>query len=218
MLTASADIIILGLIAGFILYKLYTILGQRDDDGSSLELNQPNNIIDISQIVKPVSEEPIVISETEAKLSTGFEEVISRIRTIDTNFSLEKFLNGAKNAFEIILTAFAENDRPTLENLLDENTYKQFIGEIDNRIKNGVTLNLTLVALPIVEIKDIQLNNKKITIEVFYQSQQITLLKNDKGEIIEGDVSQVDNVNDTWTFAKDLDLNNSWHLIKVNAS
>lgn len=217
----SADIIVLGFIAGFILYRLYTTLGRRDDDGnlhSTVQKNNLSEVIDISSIVKTVNEPSSNLSPAEISLSAGFEDIISKIRKIEDNFSLEKFLNGAQKAFEMILTAFAENDRKVLENLLDKNTYKQFISEIDKRIKNKVTLNLTLVALPKVEIKDIKLKNKTLSIEVFYHSQQINLLKDNKGEIIEGDVSQIDNVEDTWTFSKELNSNQDWKLVKVNAA
>lgn len=212
------DVIVLGFIAGFILYRLYITLGRKDDDGSSqAKKNDFSGIIDISSMVKTVDETPIQLSPAEISLSTGFEDVIARVRKIEASFSLEKFLDGAKKAFEMVLTAFAENDRQTLENLLSNNTYKQFIKEIDKRIKNGITLNLTLVALPKVEIKDIQLRNNIVSIDVFYYSQQINILKNNKGEVIEGDVSQIDNVEDIWTFSKELNSSN-WLLVKVNAS
>lgn len=217
----SADIIVLGFIAGFILYRLYTTLGRKDDDGNLNSTTKQNNlsgIIDISSMVKTVDESSSKLSPAEISLSAGFEDVVAKVRKIEEKFSLEKFLNGAQKAFEMTLTAFAENDRQILERLLDKNTYKQFISEIDKRIKNGVTLNLTLVALPKVEIKDIKLKNKTLSIEVFYHSQQINLLKDSKGEIIEGDVSQIDNVEDTWTFSKELNSNEDWKLVKVNAA
>lgn len=218
MFTMSSDIIILGMLAGFILYRLYLILGQKEDDAhSSVSAHNPV-IVDISELVKTVVEDNTLQSEAETKLAKGFEDVVIKIRELDNKFSLEKFLKGAKNAFEMVLTAFAENDRQTLENLLDKKTYNQFISEIDGRIKNGINLNLTLVALPIVEIKNIQLMDNKVFIDVFYQSQQINILKNNQGEIIEGDVSQVDNIKDVWTFSKDLKLSDRWHLVQVNAS
>lgn len=217
----SADIIVLGFIAGFILYRLYTTLGRKDNDGNLHPTTKKNNlsgIIDISSMVKTIDEPSYKLSSIEISLRDGFEDVVDKIMKIEENFSLEKFLNGAQKAFEMVLTAFAENDRQTLENLLDKSTYKQFISEIDKRIRNKVTLNLTLVALPKVEIKDINLRNKRLSIEVFYHSQQINLLKDDKGNIIEGDVSQIDNVEDTWTFSKELNSNQDWKLVKVNVS
>ena len=217
----SADIIILGFIAGFILYRLYITIGRKDDDGSINSIMKKSDfseIIDISSMVKTVDEQPIHLSPVEIGLSAGFEDVVARVRKIEANFSLEKFLDGAKKAFEMVLLAFADDDRQTLENLLDNNIYKQFTSEIDKRIKNGVTLNLTLVALPKVEIKNIQLRNNILSIDVFYHSQQISILKNKTGEIIEGDVSQIDNVEDMWTFAKELGSGNNWQLVKVNAA
>lgn len=214
----SADIIVLGFIAGFILYRLYITLGRKDDDGNTHYTSNKNDfsgIIDISSMVKTVDESSSELSPIEISLSAGFEDVVAKVRKIEEKFSLEKFLNGAQKAFEMILIAFAENDRKVLERLLDKNTYKQFISEIDKRIKNDITLNLTLVALPKVEIKNISLRNKTLSIEVFYHSQQINLLKNNKGEIIEGDVSQIDNVEDTWTFSKELKSNDDWKLVNV---
>ncbi len=219
MLTISPDLIILGLIAGVILFKLYSVLGRKDDDGKMM-MPTKNSIfkeaIDISSIVK--TEEVIDLATLEKDLAPGFEETIAKIRKIEPNFSLQKFLDGAKNAFEMILTAFAGNDRELLKNLLNEVIYKQFTREIDQRIRNKVSLHLSLVALPITEIKDIQLRNNILTIDMLFGSQQITLLKNDKGEIIEGDPSQIDHVEDLWTFSKELNGQQNWLLVKVNAS
>ena len=219
MFTISPDLIILGLIAGVILFRLYSVLGRKDDDGKIIASQKDSifkEVIDISSMVK--TEEVVDLAVLEKDLAPGFEETIARVRKIDPNFSLQKFLDGAKSAFEIILTAFAENDREPLRNLLDDVIYKQFIGEIDQRIKNGVTLSLSLVALPIVEIKDIQLRNNKLSINILFGSQQITLLKNDKNEIIEGNSSQIDHVEDLWTFTKELNGSKNWLLVKVNAS
>ena len=99
---------------------------------------------------------------------------------------------------------------------MNSEVYKQFIKEIDKRLENNVNLALTLVSLPIVEIKNIQLNEKQVLIDVFYMSQQITLLKNDKDETIEGNPSQIDNVEDIWRFAKQLNSRENWLLVNVN--
>ena len=118
----------------------------------------------------------------------------------------------------MVLSAFADDDRATLKNLLSDNIYKQFTSEIDKRIKNNITLSLTLVALPNVKIKAIELKGNYLSIDVFYESQQINLIKNDQGEIIEGNSSQIDYVEDTWGFTKELNGRNNWKLVEVNAT
>lgn len=215
----SADLIILGFIAGVILYRLYTILGKKDDDGAIITFNQEkdlNNVIDISANAKVEEAENIL--NIEKDLSQGFEDIVSNIKKIDPNFSLQKFFNGAKKAFEIILIAFADNDRETLKNLLNDEVYKKFSLEIDGRIKNSVKLSLTLVAVPLVEIKAIKLEGSKVSIDILFNSQQITILKNQAGEIVEGSHSQIDNVEDFWTFSKTLNSRETWILVDVNAN
>jgi predicted lipid-binding transport protein (Tim44 family) len=218
MLSFSPDIILLGVIAGVILFRLYTILGQKDGDGgvTAAQAQPIFQVLDISATAKV--EDVTDLATLEQDLAPGFEDIVANVRKIDPNFSLVKFLDGAKKAFEMILTAFAENDRDTLKNLLATNIYKQFTSEIDKRISNEVKLDLTLVALPVVEIRNIKLQGNEISIDVFYGSQQVTLLKNDKGEIIEGDSSQIDHVEDRWTFSKTLKSKDNWLLVKVNAA
>jgi predicted lipid-binding transport protein (Tim44 family) len=215
----AADIIILGFIAGFILYRLYVTIGQRDDDGSvnNFTSKDHQHIIDISSIVKAVEETP-ELSVVETELGKNFEQVLAKIRASEPGFSLEKFLDGAKKAFELILISFAENNRQILASLLSEEVYKQFVGEIEKRLANNISLNLTLVSIPKIEIKDIRLANNIVSIDVFYNSQQITLLKDSNNKVVEGDASQIDNVEDFWTYSKELNSGNNWLLVKVNAA
>lgn len=220
MFTVSPDILILGFVAGFILYRLFSILGRRDNDGDisiSTQEDINKNMIDISAITK-AEDSKIDIASQEKDIAPEFEMILEEIRKLDPVFSLKKFLDGAKLAFEMIIEAFAANDRDTLKELLDKNTYKQFEKEIERRIENKITLDLTLVALPVVKIKNINLIGKKVTIDMLYESQQITLLKDQKGNIVEGDSSQIDHIEDFWSFSKELNAAEDWKLVKVNAA
>ncbi len=219
MYSISPDLLILGFIAGVILFRLYSILGKKDDDNIDLAQFKDNNfnaMVDISNQAQ--AEDIIDLAEAEKDLVKGFESVVEQIRTIDPKFSLKKFLEGAQKAFEMILTAFAENDRETLNLLLDDKVFVQFSSEIDKRIKNSIKLDLTLVAIPLIKIKNIYLKGSLVSIEVIYNSQQITLLKNEAGNIIEGNSSQIDNVEDLWVFSKKLNTKSNWLLVQVNAS
>ena len=53
---------------------------------------------------------------------------------------------------------------------------------------------------------------------MLYESQQITLLKDQKGNIVEGDSSQIDHIEDFWSFSKELNAAEDWKLVKVNAA
>lgn len=214
----SADLIILGFIAGVILFRLYTILGRKDDDGAIIKFNQEkdlNNLVDISANVKTEEINNFMVIEND--LAQGFENIVSEIKKNDPSFSLHKFYNGANKAFEMILIAFAENDKATLKNLLNDEVYNQFSLEIESRIKKSVKLDLTLVALPLVKIKDIRIEGNKVSIIMIYNSQQIAIIKNKEGEIIDGSNSQIDNVEDIWTFSKILNSKENWILVDVNA-
>ena len=212
-----ADILLLGFIAGFILYKLLSILGKKDDDmNMPININKQRDIIDISSTSKEEAIEDLSVIEKDL-VPQAFVKVVEQIRVVEPDLSLQKFLDGAKAAFEMILNAFAQNDRDTLKSLLDGNTYKQFTSEIDKRLKNNINLDLTLVAILETKIENIELVGKKILIDVFFKSQQINLLKDDKGIVVEGNPSQIDNMEDVWTFVRALRSGPEWQLVKVNA-
>ena len=220
MFTVSPDILILGFIAGFILFRLFTILGRKDNDGNistPVKAKVFKDMVDISAETT-LEEGKIDLAIDEKDIAPEFEKVIKEIRREDPKFSLKKFLDGAKVVFEMIIEAFASNDRDTLKKLLDTNTYKQFEKEMDNRVQNKITLDLTLVALPVIKIENIAFSNKKVTIDMLYESQQINLLKDSKGNIVEGDSSLIDHIEDFWTFSKQLNSKENWLLVKVNAA
>lgn len=219
MSSISPDLLVLGCVAGFILFRLYVTLGRKDDD-SEISIIKSNKTIlqDAIDISKTAKIEDTELDLLEKDLSVGFEDVVTRIKKLEAEFSLHKFLEGAKAAFEIILNAFAANERSALKDLLSEKIYKQFTNEIDKRIANQISLSLTLVSLPLVKIKTIVLRNNKITIEVLYESQQINIIKDKNGNIIEGSASEIDNIEDVWTFEKECNVDNrNWKLVKVNA-
>ena len=220
MFTISPDILILGFVAGFILFRLFSILGRKDND-MDITISEKKDIhkgmVDISAITK-AEDTKIDIAAQEKDIAPEFAEILKEIRKVDPAFSLKKFLDGAKIAFEMTIEAFAANDRDTLKELLDKNVYKQFEKEIDRKLENKITLDLTLVALPVIKIQNIDLVDKKVTIDMLYESQQITLLKDPKGNIVEGDSSQIDHIEDFWSFSKELKSKENWKLVKVNAA
>src|SRR6185503_14686762 len=64
-----------------------------------------------------------------SEISQGLVEIFRA----DPAFDPGNFLQGAKAAYEIIVTAFAEGNRKTLKNLLNSEVYDGFVGAIGDR-------------------------------------------------------------------------------------
>ena len=208
------DLIILALIAGFIVYRLYVTLGEKtgyQGDGSQ----DKNNIVDFSTKKPAAVKAPSAQTE---KIPTAFRKAVQEITKKDPDFSLESFKEGASMAFEMILEAYPMGDTKTLKKLLAPDVFKAFKSAIEGRKAAGQTLENTLVRVEEILIQDVSIQDDKAQIHVRYTTEQVPILKDSAGEIIDGCPNQIDQVIDTWTFEKSLKSNDpNWLLVSTES-
>ncbi len=208
------DLIILALIAGFIVYRLYITLGEKtgykgDDKNSS------SNIVDFNVKRDSKSVKKKQPAETE-EIDPVFRPAVQEITKIDPDFSLKSFEEGATIAFEMILDAYVSEDTKTLKKLLSPNVYTAFKAAIEGRKAKGHTLDNTLVRVEKVAIEDVSVQNKKVQVRVHYITEQVPVVKDKEGEIIEGCPNQIDQIIDTWTFERSLKSRDpNWLLVST---
>ncbi len=170
------DILIFAVIAGFLIYRLRSVLGKRTGfEKKAVDTNEPQK--------KNLEEEKNVPSLSENEIK--FENIYKKI----DNFNHKQFLEGAKKAFEIIITSFNNGDKKTLKSLVSNDVYVAFEKAIDNNQNNPTAQFYSLI---IDGIEDASVNNDKIKISVNFTSEQ--MLNNDEASIVKN--------KDTWTFEK----------------
>ena len=209
------DIIMLAVVVVFIILRLRNVLGTRPENAMSEE--SARNLFDL--IVKESSKQAGII-DTEAtiigengKPVSGLERVLAEIPL----FNKEKFLNSAKKAFEIILAAFAKGDIETLKMLVHKDLLKKFEEIAKERAKEGITGETDFIGFENAEITDAKLSKSGIAkIAVKFVTEQMNILKNAKGEIIEGDENYIQNITDVWTFERNINSGQpNWLLVST---
>ena len=187
------DIILLAMIAGFIFLRLRGILGKR--------------------------------TGFNEKLSTNFKQEFQKEaikknlknQTFDDSAKLE-FLNGAKEAYEIIVTSFAKGDKNILKPLLNKEIFQNFSNEIDYRKKENIKSELTFVGIKSAKIKNFEKKDNIYTFTVDFVSEIITCKKDKNNKVIEGNPDIIKTVNDIWKFSKNMWSNNpNWYLVETQA-
>ena len=129
------------------------------------------------------------------------DKLLSQIKDFDKT----DFLKRVSKVFEMILTAFALSDQETIQMLTTPALNKKFSDIISERTANGITLESDLIKideLGIENVKILQKGTAKITVSI--TSEQINVLKNAQGELIEGDENFVQKITDIWTFEKNI--------------
>ena len=170
------DIIIFAVIAVFIIYRLRSVLGKRT--GFQKNINQQDFV---KKETKPTEIKIPQLKESEQKLEAVYKKVSS--------FNHKEFLEGAKKAFEIIITAFNKGDKSTLKNLVSKDVYNAFEGAINSGSNNP---NSQFYSLVIDGVEDARVEGGKISIAVNFTSEQI--LSDNEDSIVKN--------KDTWVFEK----------------
>lgn len=214
-MTAFLDIIILLLIVLLIFSKFKSILGTRPDNVKPTKLSEESaaKIFDIiMQENQRQTNQPIQDITPIDELSP-IEQQLQKI----PSFNKDSFLNGAKRAFEIIITAFAKADYETLEGLVSSKLYKKFQDITEQRQQDGITAETDLIGFNSAEIVDIKIGKNNIAkISVKFVSEQVNLLKDKDDNLIEGDENFVQTITDVWTFERNLNSTNpNWLLVST---
>jgi len=184
------DIIIFAVIAVYIIYRLRSVLGKRT--GFQKEPTQQQFT---EKKIETIQNKPPLLKESEQKLETIYKKV--------SFFDHKVFLEGAKKAFEIIITAFNKGDKKTLKGLVSKDVYKAFENAIDSGSNNP---NSQFYSLIIEGVNDAKVENGTITIAVNFLSEQI--LGDNEEQIIKN--------KDTWVFEKpEKSKNPVWTLVST---
>ncbi len=102
----------------------------------------------------------------------------------------------------MIIGAFAAGDRAALKPLLSDEVYENFSREIGARERDGHKLDNTVLRVRSAEIAEARLDGKVANVTVKFVSDQINILRDEKGEPLPGQSTGAAEVVDLWTFAR----------------
>ncbi|MCY1307936.1 Tim44-like domain protein [compost metagenome] len=121
-------------------------------------------------------------------------------------------------AYEMIVMAFADGDRKTLKNLLSREVYEGFDAAITDRERKGEVVKSTFVGIDKADIIHAEVKDSEENITVRIVSQLISATYDKQGGLIDGDAESVAEVNDLWTFARDIRSRDpNWKLIATES-
>ncbi|MDE2182566.1 MAG: Tim44 domain-containing protein [Alphaproteobacteria bacterium] len=208
------EIILFASIAGVILFRLYTVLGRRTGH------ERPPQ--DRFRLGRP-AEETVGVRPNAARLASAerpadpVQSGLFDIQLADRSFDKAHFLTGARAAYEMILTAFAGNDRAILRPLLNDEVYAAFETAMKGREERGEKVTLTFVGFKDVKIIAAALKNRTAEVTIAFGAQLISATTDAKGAVIDGDIKSVRDVTDVWTFARDTRAHDpNWILVATS--
>lgn len=214
------DIILFAMVALFLGLRLRSVLGRRTgNERPPADVRYgvrpgTDNVVDIDKRRRP-EDGPVIDAEPAQPQLAGS---LRAIQEVDPAFTPDSFLQGARGAFEMIVTAFARGDKASLRPLLSEEVFENFRRVIDARTESGETSQSELLRINSADIEDSRLDGRKATVSVRFVSQQIIVVKNAQGNVVEGDPSRSVKITDLWTFERDIRATNpNWLLVATRS-
>ena len=208
-------------VAVFVLFRLRSVLGTRTgnerppvDRSRSSRTEQAADAAEETVVpLRPRAAQPDLDDERRARkveaeieqAAAGNAELAAGLKSVveaDPTFSPKSFLEGAKQAYEMIVTAFAEGDRQTLKTLLDKPIFESFQRAISEREAEGKTVSFTFVGLPRIAIVDAEFDKKDVNVTVDFHAEVVSATRDKDGNLVEGNADQVQVIADEWTFSR----------------
>jgi len=221
---AFIDIIFFAMVAAFIAFRLRSVLGRRTGNerrrtnpflaSEKKQEGQPaDNVVKLPDRHASLDDgEPVFADIKDEKLKKGLTE----IRLADPHFDLDDFVAGSRAAFGMVLDAFANGDKAGLRPLLADPVYDSFSAAIDQREAAGEKLTTEIVAMRASEVAEAGMDGPYAKLTVKFVTEQINATRDAEGNVVDGDASQIAELVDLWTFARDTRTDDpNWQLVET---
>ena len=212
------QILILASVALFLFWRLYLVLGTRtgfeknlnnskitepekNTQNTKKEFNKENHEEDISDYVE---------------LSSKNGKAFQKIKAVEPNFTVNNFVSGAKNAYELILMGYEQGNLKVLEENLSEEVFKDFEKAVIERADKGLSIQSEFIGMREIRIKNVlfreKLNEAEIT--VAFKCDLTSIVRDKDDNIVEGNDRKIKKQSDVWTFGRIVGSEDpSWKLI-----
>ena len=188
------DIILLGMIAGFIILRLRSILGRKTGHQSKAFPNFAEKKFSVPKNdVKPINQNHEILEGKNKK----------------------EFLQGAEIAYETILTSFTNGDQKKLKSLLTNSMNSNFSSAIDSRNKDKIKSEFTFIGIKESSLEKYEKVKDELSATVKFVAEVISVKKKED-KIIEGNPDKIKFVTDIWKFTRNINNKSpNWYLAEI---
>ena len=220
--------LVLLVVAIIVAWRLWSVLGTRTGHEKRIDIplggvpaeksgSEPAQDRD-EEVRYGLPEEEKPVWEGVAEENSLLARMLERMREVAPDFDARHFLEGAKAAYEMIVTAFAEGDVKTLKSLLAPEVLAEFEKAMEERRRQGWEQEFEFVGLDEAKLLRAALQGTVARLTVRFVSRVITVTRDAQGNVVAGKPDRLATVKDVWTFERDLTSSDpNWRLVSTEA-
>ena len=221
------QILLFAAVAGFLIYRLRSVLGRRtghererrhpfghgghsgrEGEAVNTDAPQQDNVVPLPD--RGLSD--AADQDGTPSLSAG----LTQVRIADPSFDANRFVDGASRAFKMIVESFAQGNIGALRPLVSDDLFDEFGTEIRRRAAEGEAHETQIVKLREAEILEAGVAGRTATVTIKFVSDQLNVVRDEDGNVVDGDAETAMDVTDIWTFARNTRSSDpNWTLVET---
>ncbi|HET6534858.1 MAG TPA: Tim44/TimA family putative adaptor protein [Sphingomicrobium sp.] len=211
-------IVILALVALFIGLRLYSVLGERTGHEQQPILKPADQDARVGpRVTQPAAPQPAQPEAGDLAYLPMAGPGVRAVLAADPAFDVAKFLEGAKAAYRMILEGFWKGDLEAIRPHVDDHVFETFGGAVEQRKKDGLTLDNRLVNIEQAVISEANVERTVAVLTVRFEADIAAVTRNAEGQVVAGSMSDAVQTRDLWTFRRDTASNDpNWLLIETD--
>jgi predicted lipid-binding transport protein (Tim44 family) len=186
--------------------------------------SQGDNVVQLPTANRPPEAQQPEMTQADrwkgvATAGTPVAAGLDSILAADPSFNGQEFVGGARSAYEMIVQAYAKGDRKMLKDLLAKDVFDGFSQAITDREARAETSETTFVSIDKADLIGAEMRGKQAHVTISFASKLITATRDKTGVVVDGSAEKIIDVNDIWTFARDVTTRDpNWRLVATESN
>ena len=214
------QLLVLAGIAIFLILKLRSVLGTREGFEQPPLTRQGDEDLRRSRQFDVIEGGPDHDIVAHADEGSDDYNALLEMKKAEPGFNVTEFLTGARGAYEMILMGFERGDLAEIKPFLDEDVYASFASVVEAREEQGLTIEADFIGIREMALHaaTFDTNTKQAEISVKFVGELTSVVRDNAGEIVEGEPGKVKRQKDIWTFARAMGSDDpNWQLVATDA-
>ncbi len=217
MNSSMIQILVLAGVALFLILRLRSVLGTRQgfEKPRRPEVASRREDAEVYEAEEGRDYEDVAYSDY-VESGSDAEEALLAMERVDPSFSVDAFVLGARQAYEMIVLGFEHGDIDEIAPYLGSAVKRAFASNIAKRKKKGMKVKAEFIGIHEASVQnvvfDAETSEAQITMK--FRAEMNIEVRNRENEEIRGKQGMLRRLNDTWVFERIMnDSDPNWQVV-----
>ena len=219
MNSALIQLLVLAGIAIFLILRLRSVLGTREGFERPAAPKPREDRIDRPEF-EVIEGGPALDITDHVEEGSDSAEALAKMKRAEPSFNVSEFLGGARGAYEMIVMGYELGNLDEIQPLLAEDIYESFVDGVAAREDQGLTIDAEFIGVREVKLQEANFDDATSEGEVVvkFVAELTSAVRDQDGNIVEGDPKTVKKQQDTWEFSRIMGSDDpNWILVSTDA-